>query len=75
MMAFSPPKSWNPNRFRSVVTSLGDQTIVDQTGIPWCTAHKTSLPDADDWCWKMGSDKADCVISRGGLDHKWWVDV
>ena len=81
-MTFSPPKPWNPERFRSVITSLEDKTLVDQTAIPWCTTHDhhvdtTGLIGCDylttiDQCEPI-TDR--CVVSTGPPDHKWWKDI
>ena len=70
--AFTPPKPWTPDRFRSVITSLADHTIIDQEAIPWCTNHDN--PSTDTECWWGGVGQKVCIISTGGPAHKWWRD-
>ena len=83
--AFTPPKPWNPDRFRSVITSLEDHTIIDQEAIPWCTTHDMNVTIGHKyrtWIWdgciaavtEWRDDTDSCVISTGGPDHKWWFD-
>lgn len=49
---------------------------VNQTAIPWCTAHKHEARSATD-CWLrlVSEDLEDCVISTGDPDHEWWQDA
>ncbi len=51
-----------------------DMRAISQEAIPWCTTHDMTIIGDDDYCWKIDYDKLDCVISSGGLDHKWWKD-
>ena len=74
--AFPPPKPWNPDRFRSVITSVTDHTIIDQEAIPWCTKHDHMAERTRDGNWlnECAFDPEFCMISTGGPDHKWWCD-
>ena len=55
-----------------------------QEAIPWCTFHD-SPEKGGGFCWHnhdvLLNPKVplvrldDCVVSTGGPDHKWWVDV
>ena len=71
---FTPPKPWNPDRFRSVITSLEDQTIIEQTAIPWCTEHDVTMIPDEPSCDARYNENP-CVLSVGGPDHRWWQDV
>ena len=74
-MTFTPPKTWAPDRFRSVVTSLEDHTIIGQEAIPWCTTHSDVASLDAEKCWAYVVEPGACVISSGGPDHKWWKDT
>ncbi len=73
-MTFTPPKPWAPDRFRSVITSLEDQTIIDMEAIPWCTTHDSTMIPDEPGC-DLRYDAKPCALSRGGPDHKWWRDT
>ena len=64
----------DPNYMRNV-----DAKLFLQQAIPWCIAHDdmASWDALDERCWAYGRATVEgaCVISHGGLDHKWWVDV
>ncbi len=61
----------------------------EQRAIPWCTFHDRPLGTGagggdfnpmDETCAYPPENVPmpeiyDCVISTGGLEHKWWVDV
>ncbi len=65
----------------------GDMMPVEQDAIPWCTFHKRPLGTGAGGDYLMSEVCAapptetdipeiyDCVISTGGPEHKWWVDV
>ncbi len=54
-----------------------------QRAIPRCIAHNMGGLMIDDRCVvgkmliddPLSEEPDGCVISRGGPDHKWWVDV
>ncbi len=74
-MTFTPPKPWAPDRFRSVVTSLEDKTIIDPEAIPWCTTHDHQSNESLHACLAGIIKEGACHISTGGPDHKWWKDT
>ncbi len=71
------------------VTIHGDMLPVEQQAIPWCTFHRRPLGTGagggdfnpmDETCAHPPENVPmpeiyDCVISTGGPEHKWWVDV
>ena len=67
-----------------LANSVWHDTVV-QRAIPWCTFHKRSVergaqlldkPVACSFHTDMRDpDYGDCVISTGGPEHKWWVDL
>ena len=74
-MTFTPPKPWAPDRFRSVVTSLEDKTIINLEAISWCTTHDNeAVHEQGTGCYQAIAigNWSDSVISSGGPDHKWW---
>ncbi len=79
-MTFTPPKPWAPDRFRSVVTSLEDHTIIGQEAIAWCITHDSPSGNMEGvpMCgigYLANTEAGRCVISNGGPDHKWWKDT
>ncbi len=71
------------------VTVDGDMMPVEQQAISWCTFHHRPLGTGagggdfnpmDETCAYPPENAPmpeiyDCVISTGGLGHKWWVDL
>ena len=74
-----PPEDSYPGAYinsefgKDDVTVDGRQfTEVTQQPIPWCTTHnKQAKFDEGDL---IGQGAKICVVSTGGLDHKWWKD-
>ncbi len=63
-----------------MVTVDGDMVPVEQHAIPWCTFHHRPLGTDFKTCAHPPEkvpmpEIYDCVISTGGPEHKWWVDV
>ncbi len=52
---------------------VGYDGTSSQTAIPWCTIHNVS--DVVGNMCSLRQLGVDCVISRGGPDHKWWRDT
>ena len=51
-----------------------------QEAIPWCTTHDDFAHDTTCSAFIVAVEHdsdvpAACVISMGGPDHKWWVDI
>ena len=60
------------------VSSHRGKAVLKQQAIPWCTAHGSKgTKDGPDCDLKLFAEDfgIPCVISTGGPDHKWWVDV
>ncbi len=62
------------------VTVDGDMMPVEQHAIPWCITHDMKAVIVQDgirgFCPLLGKRNDDpCVVSQGGLEHKWWVDL
>ena len=43
--------------------------------IPWCTTHDSRVED--DYCHHADRSHniGDCIVSTGGPEHKWWMDL
>ncbi len=63
-----------------IETAVGGQAfaMLKRKAIPWCTTHDSEVPKHRDWiCWSAFARNPHlqgCVISTGGLLHKWWTD-
>ena len=73
---------WKPIQGADIRLTQPIETV-GQQAIPWCTTHDISKdipnpnPAADrpEDCLLAEYREGECVISRGGPKHKWWVDV
>ena len=67
---------------RGVILSDSDSMVIThQDPIPWCTTHNAQQ-SGENYCWKFvdyaafsNVREANCELSTGGPDHKWWEDV
>ena len=75
---------WKPIQGADIRLTQPIETV-GQQAIPWCTTHKRSVERGAQLLDKpvvcsfhtdmRDPDYGDCVISTGGPEHKWWVDV
>ena len=70
-------------RMVAILAQYDVQPVRSQRAISWCTTHGISKnipnpnPHADrpDHCLLADYREGECVISTGGPDHDWWVDL
>ncbi len=65
-------------RMVAILAQYVVQPVRNQRAIPWCTTHDSQATYkmfATGELVSCEANSASCVISIGGPDHDWWVDV